>query len=48
MMFKVLWASVVVLIAMFVLFFASLGFRIPVAYYEKSDTVMVESRQVSP
>jgi hypothetical protein len=43
MMLRVLWAAIVVLSAGCTLFLASLGFKIPVAYYEMSDVTMVEN-----
>ncbi|MDR1609730.1 MAG: hypothetical protein LBR78_02665 [Holosporales bacterium] len=43
MMLKILWAAIAVLSTGCTLFFASLGFDIPVAYYEKSGIVMVEN-----
>jgi hypothetical protein len=43
--FKVLWVSIMFLTIVGVLFFASFGLDIPVAYYEKTETLIANVEQ---
>jgi hypothetical protein len=46
MLVKLLWFSAIFLITVGIIFLASFGFEVPVTYYEKSEIVMADNKDI--